>query len=308
MVSQTKYREVRFDGASPLRPKAFEYRRARTRDETLNLLKSTDDCKILAGGQSLLALMKLRLGSPKVLIDINGLTDLNFIKEHEDGSIAIGALTRHHQIETSDLLKRKYQSLVEAAELIGDPQIRSLGTIGGSLAHADPSADFPPTVMALNADLIIYGPKGERTVKAKDFFIDFFATALDSDELLTEIRIPNLRGRSGTAYLKFSRRHGDFAIVNVAATLTVDEKNVCQAVSVAMGGVGSTPIQAKNVEKELIGEELVSQKIEEASNKAIDGIKPGSDTHASGEYRREISKVLVKRALFTAFERSKAPR
>ncbi len=272
----------------------------------MSLLRRIEEARILAGGQSLLALMKLRLVSPKALIDISGLKDLDYIKEREDGSVALGALTRHYQIEKSALVKTKYPFLSEAASQIGDPQTRNLGTIGGSLAHSDPSADLPPTILALNADLTTVGPKGQRTIKAEGFFIDFFTTALQRDEVLTEISLPPLPSRTGTAYQKFSRRHGDFAIVNVATIITVDGKNMCEAASVGLGGVGSTPMRAKSVEKELIGRKLDAERIAEASEKASEALKPPSDVHASADYRREICKVMTKRAMLVAFERAKS--
>ncbi len=258
----------------------------------------------MAGGQSLIALMKFRLVSPKTLIDINGLTELNYITERNNGSVAIGALTRHDQVVNSDLLKHKYLFLTEAADWIADQQIRNLGTIGGTLVHADPSADLPPVILALNAELAIVGPKGERTVNAQDFFLDFFTTAIQPDEVLTEIRLPKLLARTGTAYQKFSRRHGDFAIVNVAAIVTLDERNVCKNASVSLGGVASTAVKATGVEQELIGQTLSESKIAQASERAADRLKPPSDIHASAEYRREVSKVITKRVVIAAFQRA----
>ncbi len=193
-----------------MRPRSFEYFAPSSLHEALTLLSTTEDAKILAGGQSLITIMKLRLAAPNALIDINGLTELSYIRE-EDGVIAIGALTRHDQLSRDRMIQEKFPLLAEAASLIADQQVRNRGTIGGSLAHADPTADLPTACMALNANLIIRNEHGSRSVASNDFFRDFFTTALKQDEIIQEVRIPIPPPRSGGAYAKLAKGHGDFA-------------------------------------------------------------------------------------------------
>jgi carbon-monoxide dehydrogenase medium subunit len=266
-------------------PAAFDYVRAGSADEAVSLLSSHgDDAKLLAGGHSLIPLMKLRLASPAVLIDVARLTDLSYIRDSGD-HVAIGALTRHHDIENSDLLKTDVPILAHVAGLVGDPQVRHRGTIGGSLAHGDPASDLPAVVLALGGTLVARGGNGERTIAASDFFTGFLETALAPDELLTEIRVPKVAG-AGWSYQKFNRRALDWAIVGVAAV-----KN--GHTGVALVNMGSTPLRATAVEQAL----SQGASAEDAAMAAPEGTEPPTDLNASPDYRRHLSQVLVRRAL-----------
>lgn len=258
----------------------------------------------MAGGQSLIALMKFRLASPKSLIDINGIKDLGYIRE-DAGAIAVGALTRHDQLENNQLIRDKAPILCDAASVIADQQIRNRGTIGGSLAHADPTADLPPAMVAVNASIVAIGPKGSRSIRCSDFFQDYFTTTLSPDEIIREVRVPIPPPGSGSGYLKLSRRHGDFAIVGAAALVSLDKNGNCTTANVILGGVAATPQHASETEKMLVGRRLDDKSIEAASRKASVGLKPPSDVHASSNYRLEMSCVMAKRALNLALNRAK---
>jgi carbon-monoxide dehydrogenase medium subunit len=267
-------------------PAAFEYQRAGSADEAIALLgEHGDDAKLLAGGHSLLPLMKLRLATPSVLIDVGRLRDLSYVRDAGD-HVAVGALTRHHDIETSDVLTKRLPLLAHAAGQVGDPQVRHRGTIGGSLAHGDPASDLPAVAVALEATLVARGPNGEREISAADFFQGFLETALAADELLTEIRFPATDG-GGWSFQKFNRRAQDWAIVGVAAA----RRN--GGVGVALVNMGSTPVRAGAVEAALAGGASVS----DAAERAADDADPPSDLNATTEYRQHLAKVLVRRAL-----------
>lgn len=283
-------------------PKQFDYLVPQNLKEAISLLRKYDDSKVLAGGQSLLALMKLRLAEPKYLIDIGRIPKLSYIKA-KNGGLAVGAMTTHDDVEISPLVRSRFFVLSEAASQIGDQQIRNRGTLGGSICHADPASDMPPVMLALNARLVALGPRKERIIPAEQFFVDLFTTALKDYEVLREIRIPALPPRSGSAYMKFTRRHGDFAIVGVAAVLTVDKKNVCENVRIGLCSVSATAMRATSVEKSLLGKVVDDKTIEEASQLADEGTDPPSDIHGSAEYRKAMAKVFTKRALKLAFGR-----
>ena len=263
-------------------PAAFTYRRATSAEEALSLAADAgEDAKFLAGGHSLLPLMKLRLAAPDVLIDIGRLRELSYIRE-EDGQIAIGALTRHHDLEHSGVLARELPLLAHAAGKVGDPQVRHCGTIGGSLAHADPAADLPAVLLALDATLITQGPSGSRQIAAGDFFAGLFETALEPGELLTEVRVGK-PARAGWSFQKFTKRAIDWAIVGVAV----------QGGNVALVHMGSTPLRATAVEQALA--DGASPK--EAAAHAAEGTNPSSDINASAAYREHLARVLTARAL-----------
>ncbi|MCH8023018.1 MAG: xanthine dehydrogenase family protein subunit M [Thaumarchaeota archaeon] len=282
-------------------PKKFEYIEAKTVEEAVSLLgKYKDEAKLLAGGQSLLSLMKLRLAAPQYLIDINKIEGLSGIKELPEGGLSIGAMTRHYMIEKSELIQSRYPILCESTSKIGDPHIRSRGTIGGAICHADPSADTPPVVKVLDAEFKLQGPNGARIVKAEDFFEDMFTTTMSSEEIMSEIVIPKLAPRTGQSYIKFSRREGDFAIVAVAIVITFDERKVCTRARIALSGVDSKPITATKTEEFLIGKELSDRVIDEAASTVPAQIKPGGDVHGSAEYRSAMSEVFTKKALTLA--------
>jgi carbon-monoxide dehydrogenase medium subunit len=266
-------------------PAKFDYVRAGSADEAVSLLgQHGDDAKLLAGGHSLLPLMKLRLASPSVLIDIGRLTDLSYIRDGGD-HVAIGALTRHRDLETSDLLKQQIPILAHTAGLVGDPQVRHRGTLGGTLAHGDPASDLPAVVLALGGTLVATGPNGPREIAATDFFTGFLETALQPNELLTEVRLPKVAG-AGWSYQKFNRRAQDWAIVGVAA---VHNGNT----GIALVNMGSTPVRATAVEQALSGGASAA----DAAAQASEGLDPPADLNASVEYRRHLATVLVRRAL-----------
>ena len=276
-------------------PAAFDYVRAGSADEAVSLLASHgDDAKLLAGGHSLIPLMKLRLASPAVLIDVARLTDLSYIRDGGD-HIAIGALTRHHDLEHSDVLKTEVPILAHVAGLVGDPQVRHRGTIGGSLAHGDPASDLPAVFLALGGTLVARGPGGERTIAASEFFTGFLETALAPDELLTEIRVPKVAG-AGWSYQKFNRRALDWAIVGVAAVKNGPRGNggaPRNGTGVALVNMGSTPLRAAAVEQAL----AQGASIQDAAMAAPEGTEPPTDLNASPDYRRHLAQVLVRRAL-----------
>jgi carbon-monoxide dehydrogenase medium subunit len=266
-------------------PAAFEYKRASSVDETLALLtEHGDDAKLMAGGHSLLPLMKLRLASPEVVIDIGRLRDLSYIRDEGD-HLAIGALTRHRDIEISDLVVAHTPLLARVAGQVGDPQVRHRGTIGGSIAHGDPASDLPAASLALAASFKVVGPGGERTIAASEFFQGFLETALAADEILTEITVPKATG-AGWSFQKFNRRAQDWAIVGVAAVRN-------GSTGIGLVNMGSTPLRATAVEEALASGASVA----EAAAHASDGLDPPADLNASTEYRRHLAEVLVRRAL-----------
>ncbi|MGH7268151.1 MAG: FAD binding domain-containing protein [Candidatus Rokuibacteriota bacterium] len=285
-------------------PASFEYHRPGTVEEAVRLLAThKDDAKLLAGGHSLIPLMKLRLSSPKHIVDLRRVTGLSGIRE-EGGAVVIGALTPHYAIESSALLKQKCPILAEAGALIGDPQVRNLGTIGGSVAHADPAADWPAVVLALGAELKAVGPKGARTIEADDFFKDLLTTALAPDEVLTEIRVPLPPAGAGTAYVKHPHPASRFAVVGVAAVLAVSGGK-CERASVAITGVGPKATRARGVEAALSGKALDAQAVGAAAEKAADGISYSADLQGSVEYKQHLTRVYTRRALEAAASRAK---
>jgi len=280
-------------------PAQFEYHKASTVKEALDLLgKYKDDAKLLAGGHSLLPAMKLRLAQPKHLIDIGKVAALSGVKE-EGGTLVVGALTTHHAIETSAVLKSKCPLLPEVAGHIGDPMVRNMGTIGGSLAHADPAADYPAAIIALNAEMVAEGPKGKRTIKADDFFKGLLTTALGDDEILTEIRIPAGSAGVKSAYAKFPHPASRFAVVGVAAVLTMDAGKISKA-SIGITGAGTKAVRAKGVEAAIAGKAADAASIQAAAEKGADGVDVQADLQGSEEYKKHLLKVFSKRAIEAA--------
>jgi len=266
-------------------PAPFEYVRAGSAEEAIALLgEHGDEAKLLAGGHSLLPLMKLRLATPSVLIDVGRVHDLSYVRDAGD-HVAVGALTRHHDVETSDLLRREAPILSYAAGLVGDPQVRHRGTLGGSLAHGDAASDLPAVVLALGGTLVARGPGGEREIAADDFFLGFLETALAPDELITEVRVPKAPG-AGWSYQKFNRRAQDWAIVGVAAV--GDGRR-----GVALVHMGSVPLRAAGVEEAW----QAGASPAEAAARADESTDPPSDGNASPEFRRHLARVLTQRAL-----------
>lgn len=266
-------------------PSAFDYQRPTSLDKALQVLADNgEDAKLMAGGHSLLPLMKLRLAAPTLIIDIGRLDELNYVKEAGD-RIVIGALTRHHTVQTNNLLIREVPLLAHATGKVGDPQVRHRGTIGGAIVHGDPASDLPAVMLALNATFTAVGPDGERTIEADDFFEGFLETALADSEILTEISVPKAAG-AGWSFQKFNRRAQDWAIVGVAAIHN-------GTTGVGLVNMGSTPVRAAATEEAIAGGESAA----EAAAKAADGLNPPADLNASVEYRRHLAQVLVRRAL-----------
>lgn len=285
-------------------PAQFEYHRPASVSEALQLLRSLPDAKLLAGGHSLLPMMKLRLTSPAHLIDLGRIKDLRYIKE-SGSAVAIGALTTHWTIESSPLVQQKLLSLAECARSIGDVQVRNVGTIGGSLAHTDPAADYPAAVLALNAELVAEGPGGRRTIAAGEFFTGLFSTALRPDEILIEVKVPVLPPRTGSAYLKFPHPASGFAVVGVAAVLTMDSKGRCEQARIGITGVGPFAYRPQRTEDALRGAALDDKTIAAAADKAGDGVDMNEDIFASADYRRHLAQVFTKRAIKAALQRAK---
>jgi carbon-monoxide dehydrogenase medium subunit len=248
--------------------------------------------------------MKLRLIAPTALIDVNNAPELTRICE-ENGELVIGALTRHDKLANDDMIRRRCMLLAEAANIIADQQVRNRGTIGGSLAHADPAADLPTACTALGATIVAASKKGTRTIKSDEFFNDYFTTSLRPDEIIQEVRVPIPPIRSGGAYLKLTKGHNDFAIVAAAAQLTVDNGAICKSASVVLGGVASTPIHAKETEAHLIGRKLDDRVIDECAEKAPQSLDPPSDIRATSEYRLRMTRVFTKRAIRLALKRTR---
>jgi carbon-monoxide dehydrogenase medium subunit len=283
-----------------MKPPAFEYHAPRSVDEVLALLSELgDDAKLLAGGQSLVPLLNFRLARPAHLIDLNRLAELAYVREW-DGGVAIGAMTRQRTLERDARVRQCTPLLAHALPLIGHVQIRNRGTIGGSLSHADPAAELPAVVAALDGQLVVCGRTGERVLRAEEFFRGYLTTSLEPSDLLVEVRLPGLPPRTGTAFVELSRRHGDFALVGVAAALTLDEEGRCDQARIALIGVGPAPLRELDAEKALRGQ-MPSEDVFRAAGRTVAAaLQPESDLHASAEYRRDLAEVLVRRALVAA--------
>jgi len=285
-------------------PAAFEYSTpASIKEATALLAKHGEDAKILSGGQSLIPLMKLRLASPRHLIDINRIPGLAYIQE-TDGVLRIGALARESDLEESNLIRTKYPILVDTSKVIADPLVRNLATVCGNLAHGDPANDHPATMLALGAEVVAVGQKGERRIPVAGFFSGPFATALRADEILTEIRIPVAAPRSGGAYLKLERKVGDFATAGVAVQVTLSPNGTCERVGIGLTNVGPTPIKAKRAEGFLQGKRLDEGMIKQVAQLAAEESQPTADFRGSTEYKRDLVRVLTARALRKALERA----
>ena len=280
-------------------PLAFDYEVAESVDHAIELLgQHGDEAKLLAGGHSLLPIMKLRLAAPTVLIDLGRIEDLNYVRDEGD-HLAIGAMTRHTDMERDATLKEHCGLIAYTASLVGDPQVRHRGTIGGSISHGDAASDLPSALLALDANFVVKGPGGERTVAAGDFFEDYLQTTLAPDEVLTEIQVPKL-GDAGWSYKKFNRRAQDWAVVGVAAVVKRSNGSIGSA-SIGLTNMGSTPLRATAAENALSGADRSS--LAEATSSADEGTSPSSDIAASDEYRRHLARVLSRRAVEEALDR-----
>src|ERR671921_2044172 len=283
-----------------MHPAPFEYEVAESVDHAIELLNQYgEDARLLAGGHSLIPLLRLRMGAPTALIDLERLDDLNYVRDEGDHR-AIGAMTRHRQIHFNELLNEHCGILGYTAGLLGDPSVQHRGTIGGVLAHGDPSGDMPSVLCALEGEVVVQGPDGERTVGARDFFKDYLMTDLEHQEVLTEVRVPKLGSNTGWSYKKFSRRSQDWAIVGVAAVVEKDNGSISSA-RIGLTSMGSTPIRASSTEEVLSGASADS--VAEAAESADEGTSPASDDAASAEFRRHLARVWTRRAVEEALDR-----
>ena len=279
-------------------PAAFDYHAPTTVEEALQLLSSSgDDVKILAGGQSLIPVLRLRLAAPEVMIDLGRIPELRGISEDGD-ALVIGAMTPHSEVASSPMVRQHATVLAEAAETVADPQVRHRGTFGGALAHADPAGDLPAPVLALDAELVIAGPGGRRTVPAADFFEGLFATAIGEDEILTQVRIPKHTGWGGH-YEKFTRVAQQWSIVAVAAAVRAEGGSIAEA-RVALTNMGAVPIRATAVEQALQGQPATAQAVAIACAAAAQGTDPPTDLNGDADYRRHLAGVLTRRAVLAA--------
>lgn len=285
-------------------PPSFEYLRPNTIPEAISLLQQYgQEAKILSGGQSLIPMMKLRLARPSYLVDINRIKGLSYVKE-EGGFLKIGGLTRESELEASSIIQSKYPIILDTAHVIADPQVRNLATVGGNLAHGDPANDHPATMLALGAQVVATGPRGERTIPIEEFFVSLFTTALQPTEILTEIRIPAAAAHTGGGYVKLERKVGDFATAAVAAHLALNNQGIVQKAGIGLTNVGPKPIKAKKAEDFLRGKKADAAAIAQAAQLAADEAQPSSDLRGPAEYKKGLVKELAKRALSRAAERA----
>ena len=288
-----------------MKPPRFEYFAPASVDEALALLaEHGEGAKVLAGGQSLVPLLNFRLVRPSHLIDLNEIPGLGYIRE-ENGWLVMGGMTRQRALEQSTLVRERCPLLADAMPQIGHAQIRNRGTIGGSLAHADPAAELPAVVAALGGEMVVRRVGGRQRVVGSDtFFVSYLTTSMEPAELLVEVRLPVAPPRTGTAFMEVSRRHGDFAMVGVAATLTLDEAGICTRSALALTGVGPTPVVARDAARTLVGVKPTPDAFEEVGRQVSAMLQPDSDLHASSEYRKHVGGVLARRALARATARA----
>jgi carbon-monoxide dehydrogenase medium subunit len=285
----------------------FEYLEPTTVKEACTLLATADNAKVLAGGASLVVLLKNKLVFPDRLINLKTIAGLDRIVSGAKGGLSIGALCRHRDIGDSPLIQERAEILVQAASRIASPPIRNMGTIGGNVCHADPSADFPPALIALHAQLKVTGPKGSRTIPITEFFTDFYESTLEPDEILTEILIPALPSSTGGVYLKIDKTTNSAAIIGVGAVVGLDDGETCTFAGLGVGGAASTPLAIEAV-TDLVGKPVDASSIDAVASAAVRQAQPISNVHASEDYRREMVGVLTKRALVQALEKAKRHR
>lgn len=285
-------------------PGSFTYLKPGSLDEAIGLLGDhADDGKILAGGQSLIPIMRFRLAEPGYLIDINHIGGLDDIAENGD-YLSIGALTREYQIDRSDVIRQRYPILIDTASMVADPLVRNLATVGGNLAHADPANDHPATMLALRASVVARGPQGERVIPIDDLFVDAFTTCLQPDEILTEIRVPKPAANSGAAYIKFERKVGDYAIAATAAYLELGADGKIMKSGVGLTNASYKPLRAANAETALNGQTPSTSIFKDAAQAASAEADPGSDLRGSADYKRAMIRTMTFRALKLAAERA----
>lgn len=280
---------------------AFAYHAPSSVAEAASLLaEHGEEAKLLAGGHSLIPLMKLRLAEPSVLIDLGKIGDMAYIREADGGGLAIGAMTTYASLVSSELVRQRAPALADAASQVADAQVRNMGTIGGSLAHADPAGDLPAVAIALRAELVTSSTGGHRSIGADDFFVDLFTTALEAGEILNEIRIPALPPNSGSAYAKFGNKASHYAIVGVAAVVSRNADGSCAGASIGITGAGANAVRAADAEAALAGSALDDAAVKAAAAVAGNGIEFNEDVHASAEYRAHLTAVFAERAIRAA--------
>jgi len=284
-------------------PSSFDYHAPTSVDEAIALLGQLDDAKVLAGGHSLVPAMRLRLAFPGALVDLNNIDGLHYVKE-EGGQLLIGAMTRENELERSPLVQERYPMLADAGLVIADPLVRNRGTIGGNLAHADPANDHPAVMLAYGATIVARGAGGTREIPIDDFFTGLFENALEPAELLVEIRIPAPGDGAGGAYVKFERKVGDYAVSAAAVQLTMDG-DTCTACRVGLTNVSAVPMRATNAEQAMIGKSLTDDVLEQAGQAAAAECDPSADLRGSVEYKRDLTRILFKRAAKRAMQRAK---
>ena len=294
-----------FEGGAHLIPGSFDYVVASSVSNAISLLQQHgDEAKILAGGQSLIPLLRFRLASPSVLIDINRIDGLEYIRE-KDNVLHIGAMTREAELDNSDLIRKRYPILLDTSSLIADPVVRNWATVGGNLAHADPGNNHPATMLALGASVVAVGPDGERVIPIDEFFTgNSFETTLRSNEILTEIRVPAPTDQSGGAYFQLERKVGDYAIAGVAAYVRLNNAGQVTYAGIGLTNVGPTPIKARNAEQFLLGKALDDASIHQVADMAAAAAQPTSDTRGPAEYKRAMVRTLAVRALQKAHGRA----
>lgn len=286
-----------------MKPAPFTYHRAQSVDDALSLLAQNPEAKPLAGGQSLIPAMNFRLAQPAVLVDLNGVRELQGIEPTPDGGLRIGAMTRHAQVERSDIVRARAPLLSEAMPHVAHPQIRNRGTLGGSLVHADPSAELPAVMLALGARFLLQSSSSSRVVAPAGFFTGLFATVIGAGELLVAVEIPPRRPRSGGAFLEIARRHGDYALAGVATELSLDDEGRVAQVRLALLSVGEGLVLSKTVEN-VIGQRVTEDLAREVSELVRAEVDPPTDIHGDADYRRQLAAVLARRSLFTAVARA----
>ena len=287
-----------------MKPPRFEYAAPEKLDEAVALLSQHGDrAKILAGGQSLVPLLNFRLARPEMLVDVNRVTELAYVRPVQS-SVAIGALTRQHTLERAEVIRTKLPIVAEACRLIGHLPIRHRGTVGGSLAHADPASELPAVMVALEAEMTVTRRGSRRTIPAEQFFTGMLTTALAPDELLTEVRVPGLPPRTGGAFIEIARRAGDFALVGIAALVTLDDAGRVSRVRLALCGAGPTPIRAREAERVLVGERPDGRALDEAVDRLTAATDPPSDIHASAAFRKKLARHVGRQALELAARRA----
>ena len=284
-------------------PASFDYLTPSSVSEAVGLLREHGyDAKILAGGQSLIPAMRFRLSQPAILIDINRIEGLSYIRE-ENGILAIGSMTREADLDESDAVQSRYPLLADAARVIADPLVRNLATVGGNIAHADPANDHPAVMLAYDAEVVAQGPNGTRTIAIDDFFVDLFENSLADDELLTEIRIPTPGPGAGGGYIKMERKVGDYAVSAAAVQLTMNG-DTCTSARIALTNVSAVPMRAKNAEQAITGKTITGEVLEAAGQAAAAECDPSADLRGTVEYKRDLTRVITKRAIQQAVERA----